>query len=80
MEDQLTAQQSLVNATAETYRLSDARYKSGIDSYLPLLDAQRSLYIAQQVLITLRLVKLTNLVTLYKVLGGGSDLTPDSSR
>ena len=80
MEDQLTAQQSLVIATAETYRLSDARYTRGIDSYLPVLDAQRSLYIAQQVLITLRLVKLTNLVTLYKVLGGGGDSAPDSSR
>jgi multidrug efflux system outer membrane protein len=80
MEDQLMAQQSLVNATAETYRLSDARYKSGIDSYLPVLDAQRSLYIAQQVLITLRLVKLANLVTLYKVLGGGSDSAPELSR
>ena len=39
--DQLAAQQSLVDATAEAYRLSDARYKSGIDSYLAVLDAQR---------------------------------------
>lgn len=71
VEDQITAQQSLVDATAGTYRLSDARYKSGIDSYLPALDAQRSLYSAQQGLIALRLGRLTNLVTLYKVLGGG---------
>ncbi len=71
VEDQITAQQSLVDATAGTYRLSDARYKSGIDSYLPVLDAQRSLYSAQQGLIALRLGRLTNLVTLYKVLGGG---------
>jgi len=71
VEDQLTAQQSLVDATAGAYRLSGARYKSGIDSYLPVLDAQRSLYSAQQGLIALRLVRLTNRVTLYKVLGGG---------
>jgi multidrug efflux system outer membrane protein len=69
--DQIAAQQSLVDATAQTYRLSDARYKSGIDNYLGVLDAQRSLYASQQVLITLRVARLNNLVTLYKVLGGG---------
>jgi outer membrane protein, multidrug efflux system len=69
--DQMAAQQSLVEATAESYRLSDLRYKSGIDSYLSVLDAQRSLYSAQQGLISVRLSRLTNLVTLYKVLGGG---------
>ncbi|OGW39564.1 MAG: multidrug transporter [Nitrospirae bacterium RBG_13_39_12] len=70
--DQMAAQQSLVEATAESYRLSDLRYKSGIDSYLSVLDAQRSLYGAQQGLIAVRLSRLTNLVTLYKVLGGGA--------
>jgi outer membrane protein, multidrug efflux system len=70
--DQMAAQQSLVEATAESYRLSDLRYKSGIDSYLSVLDAQRSLYGAQQGLISVRLSRLTNLVTLYKVLGGGA--------
>ena len=54
------------------YRLSDARYTKGIDSYLRVLDAQRSLYGAQQVLIAIRLARITNLVTLYKVLGGGA--------
>lgn len=71
--DQMAAQQSLVEATAESYRLSDLRYKSGIDSYLSVLDAQRSLYGAQQGLISVRLSRLTNLVTLYKVLGGGRE-------
>jgi multidrug efflux system outer membrane protein len=69
--DQMAAQQSLVEATAESHRLSELRYKSGIDSYLSVLDAQRSLYGAQQSLIAVRLSKLSNLVTLYKVLGGG---------
>jgi multidrug efflux system outer membrane protein len=71
--DQLEAQQSLVDASAETYRLSDARYTRGIDNYLSVLDAQRSLYSAQQGLIAIRLARLTNLVTLYKVLGGGGE-------
>jgi len=70
--DQFEAQQSLVDASAESYRLSDARYARGIDSYLNVLDAQRSLYSAQQGLIAVRLAWLTNLVTLYKVLGGGA--------
>jgi len=72
-DQQLSAQQSLVDAFARTYRISVARYTKGIDSYLGVLDAQRSLYTAQQALILLRLGKLANQVRLYAVLGGGSD-------
>ena len=68
---QIAAQQSLVDAVAETYRLSNARYTKGIDSYLGVLDAQRSLYGAQQGLIFLHFARIANLVTLYTVLGGG---------
>jgi multidrug efflux system outer membrane protein len=71
IDDQMAAQQSLTNATAESYRLSNARYEKGVDSYLTVLDSQRSLYGAQQNLINTRLIRLSNLVTLYKVLGGG---------
>jgi multidrug efflux system outer membrane protein len=67
----IAAQQSLVDAAAETYRLSRMRYIQGIDSYLGVLDAQRSLYGAQQGLIALRLAGIVNQVTLYRVLGGG---------
>lgn len=70
--EQLTAQQSLVDASAESHRLSDARYRGGVESYLAVLDAQRSLYAAQQNLVALRLSRLANLVMLYKVLGGGA--------
>jgi multidrug efflux system outer membrane protein len=73
---QVAAQESLVHATAETYRLSEARYDKGIDSYLSVLDAQRALYNAQQGLVFLHLKKLANQVTLYAVLGGGSDSAP----
>jgi len=71
--DQMAAQQSLLEATATAYRLSNARYEKGIDIYLNVLDAQRSLYAAQQGLIAIRLVKLANQVRLYAVLGGGGD-------
>jgi multidrug efflux system outer membrane protein len=72
IRDQLAAQQSLTDATAVSYRLSRARYEKGISSYLNVLDSQRSLYSAQQGLVAVRLSRLTNLVTLYKVLGGGA--------
>ena len=71
--DQMKAQQSLVDATAATYRLSNRRYEKGIDIYLNVLDAQRSLYSAQQGLIAIRLAKLANQVRLYAVLGGGDN-------
>jgi multidrug efflux system outer membrane protein len=77
--DQLAAQQSLLEATTKTYKLSNARYEKGIDIYLNVLDAQRSLYAAQQGLIAIRLAKLSNQVRLYAVLGGGADVRPPSA-
>jgi len=71
VDQQVSAQQSLVNASAQTYRLANSRFDKGIDSYLGVLDAQRSLFAAQQVLVLLRLEKLASQVTLYAVLGGG---------
>jgi multidrug efflux system outer membrane protein len=71
LDQQFAAQKSLVDATDVSYRLSEARFKSGIDSYLTVLDSQRAMYASQQNLITLRLVVLSNQVTLYRVLGGG---------
>lgn len=78
VDQQVAAQESLVHAVAETYRLSNARYNAGSDSYLSVLDAQRSLYAAQQGLVFLHLAKLANQVRLYAVLGGGSDLAPEN--
>jgi multidrug efflux system outer membrane protein len=66
------AQQSLVNSLEEAYQLSEARYKAGIDSYLSVLVAQRALFAAQQILVVFHQQRLNNLVTLYKVLGGGA--------
>jgi multidrug efflux system outer membrane protein len=68
---QVSAQQALVEATSEAHRLADARFKHGADTYLNVLDAERSLYSAQQTLISTQLGQATNLVTLYKSLGGG---------
>lgn len=73
VDQQVSAQESLVRAVSETFRLSNSRYDRGIDSYLAVLDAQRSLYAAEQGLVFLRLAKLANQVRLYAVLGGGLD-------
>jgi multidrug efflux system outer membrane protein len=69
--DQRRAQEELVAADADAYRLAQMRFRSGVDSYLSTLDAQRSLYAAQQALVTVQEAELANRVTLYKSLGGG---------
>jgi len=69
--EQLRAQQGVAQAEADRFNLSDLRYRSGTASYLDLLDAQRSLFTAQQQAIEANLARLQNQVTLYRVLGGG---------
>lgn len=72
LQQQQQAQQTLLDALEETFRISEARYHAGIDSYLTVLIAQRALYSGQQGMVSLRLASQSNLVTLYKVLGGGA--------
>ncbi len=74
--ERLDARRKLVEATEHGFRLSEARYKGGLDSYLLLLDAQRTLYSAELQLIDTRLAEAVNRVVLYKVLGGGGDEAP----
>ena len=76
--NQLAAQTALTAAASDNYRLSDARYRGGIDTFLQSLDAQRSLYSARRSLVTTQLTGATNLVTLYRTLGGDAtlDATP----
>ncbi len=71
--EQLAAQTALANATGNAYRISRARYDQGTDNYLSVLDSQRELYSAQQSEITVQQERLSNLVNLYKVLGGGKE-------
>lgn len=69
--DRIMAQKNLVQATNVTYKLSSARFRSGIDSFLTVLDAQRSSYAAEQGLLLLQQADLNNQIELYKTLGGG---------
>lgn len=71
--EQLAAQTALVDATGNAYRISRARYEQGTDDYLSVLDSQRELYGAQQSEIGVQQERLSNLVNLYKVLGGGKE-------
>jgi multidrug efflux system outer membrane protein len=69
--DQARAQTQDVAAAADYYRLADMRFRAGVDTYLTALDAERTLYAAQQSLVTAQEAQLQNLVTLYQDLGGG---------
>jgi multidrug efflux system outer membrane protein len=70
--EQLAANQRFYTAAVDTLNLTNARYRGGIDTYLTSLDAQRQLYSAQRTLVQTQLVRATNLVTLYRTLGGDS--------
>jgi len=69
--EQLRAQTALANAAQTTYNLADLRYRNGAASYLDVLDAQRSLFTAQQGVVQVQALQVQNLMTLYKALGGG---------
>jgi multidrug efflux system outer membrane protein len=73
IEAQLQSQERLVKAASGSLGLSTARYRSGTDPFLNTLTAQVTLYSAQQTLISARLTRATNLVALYRTLGGGLD-------
>jgi multidrug efflux system outer membrane protein len=76
ISSRLSAQQGLVDAATDSLRLATALYDRGQDSYLDVLTAQRTLYNAQQALVSTQLIAANNIVTLYKVLGGGYGVPP----
>jgi len=71
LKAQRNQQELLVNTLEETVRLSDLRYRGGLDSYLQVLDAQRNLFVGQLLLAQLRLQERVSVVQLYRALGGG---------
>jgi multidrug efflux system outer membrane protein len=70
-DEQIKALELNVKSQSRSLELSDMRYRNGVDSYLAVLTAQTNLYTAQQLLIAARLNRATNLVDLYRELGGG---------
>jgi multidrug efflux system outer membrane protein len=71
LKAQRAEEEKLVSALTESVRLSNLRYKGGLDSYLQVLDAERNLFSGQLVLSQLRLQELLSIVNLYRALGGG---------
>ncbi|HLZ79905.1 MAG TPA: efflux transporter outer membrane subunit [Sphingomonas sp.] len=71
IDEQVNARVMKADSAGVAARLSEARYRNGIDGFLTTLVAQRTLYSAEQALVTTRLARETNLVSLYSVLGGG---------
>lgn len=69
--EQIAAQSARADSARVAARLSDARYRAGVDSFLTALDAQRTAYAAEQQLVTTKLSFAANLVELYRALGGG---------
>jgi multidrug efflux system outer membrane protein len=55
----------------ESLRFAEVRYRQGADDLLTVLDAQRTLFAAQDQLAQLRQDRLRAAVDLYKALGGG---------
>ena len=74
IDEQVAAQTARVEAANVALRISDARYRAGVESFLTTLDSQRTAYAAQQQLVTTRLGRGSNLVELYRSLGGGLDV------
>lgn len=70
---QVQAQRDLLETSEDYFRLADRRYRTGVDSYLTLLDAQRQLFSVRQQFIGDRLAQLVSEVDLFKALGGGWD-------
>lgn len=77
LDAQLAAQADLTQATERSLELAELRYDAGVDSYLEVLDAQRSHINAQLAQIDTQLARLRNQLTLYKALGGGLKTTAD---
>jgi len=70
-DQQISAQKANLEANEQYFGFARSRYQQGVDSFLTLLDAQRSLYKSRQEYLVLKLAQLSNQVNLYKVLGGG---------
>lgn len=74
---QLQTQYRLQNNYQETYKIAHARFRSGLDNYLNVLDAERSLFANQQAILSLEQQQVISQIRLYQVLGGGASLSAE---
>jgi len=73
---ELRAREAQLFSAEDNYRLSEARYRAGIDNFLLTLDSQRNLFSVQQSVVQMRLDTASNLVDLYRALGGDALYPP----
>ncbi len=66
-----TALRQAVSASQRAFDLSDELYRRGLTDFLSVLDAQRSLFSAEEQLVVSEETVTQNLIALYKALGGG---------
>lgn len=78
IEVQRIAQQEELKQAQRALTLAESRYRAGAETLLTLLDAQRTLYAAQDTSVQLNTLRLQASVSLYKALGGGWKLTEQS--
>lgn len=71
MADRVVHLTTSVEQARAAERLADERYRTGLDTYITVLDSQRSLFQAESELIAARRLRLENRVDLYLALGGG---------
>lgn len=75
LDEQLKSQYKLQSNFQRTYNIAYATFRSGLSSYLEVLDAERSLFSVQQNILQMELQKVLSQIALYQALGGGADLT-----
>jgi len=80
LSDEVRALQQTSDAEAARLRLAELRFRNGVASSLDLLDAQRSLFVTQQLALLSQLARAQNQVSLYKALGGGWSETTTTSK
>ena len=73
-QEQLQAQEANLATQNQRLTLVETRYKTGVSSYLELLNAQRDSFASQQTLVMLKRQLLTSASTLFKALGGISEV------
>lgn len=78
LDAQVVAEHKRVQVNSKSYALAHSRYREGVDTFLNTLDAQRNLFSAEQDLVTVKLARINNLISLYKALGGGEADVPVS--
>ena len=70
INDEIGARERQQAATADTYMLTEDRYRAGIDPYLNVLTAEQSYYSAQQSMVSIKLTAAQNLINIYQTIGG----------